>query len=160
MGVTGATCRVRQQGFGTRRAGGFTLLEVLLAFVVFALSFAVVLEIMSGSMRNTVRARDFTEASLVAQSLMDQVGLGIPLEAGVQVEGEEGNYRWRVDIYAFEGLPEDSRSLELSALTQVELLEVECLVTWGQFPRERTSQFNTVRAVLPDTGSQRSAGGS
>ena len=29
------------------RAGGFTLIEVLLAFVVFALSFTVVLEILS-----------------------------------------------------------------------------------------------------------------
>lgn len=133
-----------------RRAGGFTLLEVLLAFVVFALSFAVVLEILSGSMRNTVRARDYTETALVAQSVMDQVGLGIPLESGVRVEGEEGNYRWEVGIFPFEGLPDDPRSLELSALTQIELLEVECLVTWGEPPRERTSLFTTVRAVLPD----------
>lgn len=128
--------------------GGFTLLEVLLAFVVFALSFAVVLEILSGSMRNTVRAREYTEAALVAQSIMDQVGLGIPLEAGGQFEGEEGDYRWQVGIFQFPGLPENPRTLELSELTGVELLEVECLVSWGQFPRERSSRFNTVRAVL------------
>ena len=54
-----------------RRSGGFTLLELLLAFMVFALSFATVLEILSGSMRNTVRARHFTEAALTAQSIMD-----------------------------------------------------------------------------------------
>ena len=54
---------------------GFTLLELLLAFVVFALSFATVLEILSGSMRNTVRARHYSEAALTAQSIMDQVGL-------------------------------------------------------------------------------------
>jgi type II secretory pathway pseudopilin PulG len=55
-------------GLGQRaKSGGFTLLELLLAFVVFAISFATVLEIMSGSMRNTVRAREYTEAALTAQ---------------------------------------------------------------------------------------------
>lgn len=52
--------------------GGFTLLEVLLAFLVFALSFAVTLEILTGSIRNTARAREYTEATLIAQSLMDR----------------------------------------------------------------------------------------
>jgi general secretion pathway protein I len=137
-------------------AAGFTLLEVLLAFVVFALSFAVVLEILSGSMRNTVRAREYTEAALIAQSVMDQLGLGIPLEAGIEVEGEEGEYRWEVGIYLFAGLPEDPRSLELSDLTRVELLEVECLVSWGQIPRERSTRFSTVRAVLAERGGGRS----
>jgi len=69
-----------------RSNSGFTLLELLLAFVVFALSFATVLEILSGSMRNTVRARHYSEAALTAQSLMDQVGLEIPLEAGSRGE--------------------------------------------------------------------------
>ena len=53
-----------------RQSRGFTLLEVLLAFVVFALSFAVVLEILGGSMRSSLRARDYTEAALIGQSLM------------------------------------------------------------------------------------------
>ena len=65
-----------------RRSGGFTLLDLLLACMVFALSFATVLEILSGSMRNTVRARQFTEAALTAQSGMDQVGVDSPLESG------------------------------------------------------------------------------
>lgn len=144
-----AACRYRSP---RSASGGFTLLEVLLAFVVFALCFAVVLEILSGSMRNTERARAYTEAALIAQSIMDQVGLGIPLEAGVQVQGEESGYRWEVGIHEFAGLPDDPRSMELSQLAQIDLLEVECVVTWGEFPRERSSRFNTVRAVLANRG--------
>lgn len=136
-----------------RDASGFTLLEVLLAFVVFALSFAVVLEILTGSMRNTVRAREYTEAALIAQAVIDQVGLGIPLEVGVQYEGDEGRYRWTVDIFSFAGLPSNPRSLELTELTGVDLLEVECIVSWGEFPRERSARFNTVRARLRQTES-------
>ena len=55
------------RGPGASRSGGFTLLEVLLAFVIFALSFATVLEILSGSLRSTMRARDYSEAALLAQ---------------------------------------------------------------------------------------------
>jgi len=129
---------------------GFTLLEVLLAFVVFALSFAVVLEILSGSMRNTVRAREYTEVALIAQSVMDQVGLDIPLEVGGAASGEVGDYRWELDIYPFVGTAENARSVELGEMTGIELLEVECLIFWGEFPRERSTRFSTVKAVLAD----------
>lgn len=132
--------------------GGFTLLEVLLAFLVFALSFAVTLEILTGAIRNTARAREYTEASLIAQSLMNQVGLDIPLVSGAIYQGEEGNYRWELAIYAFEGAVENSRSIELTDLTAIDLLEVECLVSWGEAgrERERSQKFNTVKAQLKD----------
>ena len=132
--------------------GGFTLLEVLLAFVVFALSFAVVLEILSGSMRNTVRAREYTEVALIAQSVMDQVGFDIPLQAGSQMNGDEGDYRWEVRINAFAGTEQNARSLELGELTEIDLLEVECLIFWGESPRERSARFATVKAVLREGG--------
>ncbi len=139
----------QMQGLGLRQSG-FTLLEVLLAFLVFALSFAVTLEILTGAIRNTARAKQYTEASLIAQSLMDQVGLDIPLDSGAIYEGEEGDYRWEIAIYAFEGAVENSRSIELTDLTGIELLEVECVVSWGEGERERSQIFSTVKAQLED----------
>ena len=135
----------------TRRPRGFTLLEVLLAFVVFALSFAVVLEILSGSIRNTVRAREYTEAALIAQSVMDQVGLEIPLVAGANASGEAGPYRWALEIVPFIGTENEARLLELSEMTGLELLEVLFEIRWGEGSRERLAEFSTVRAVLPET---------
>ena len=129
------------------RSGGFTLLELLLAFMVFALSFATVLEIMSGSMRNTVRAREYTEAALTAQSVMDQLGLDIPLEAGTGMTGESGDYRWEVAMFAYADAGGDPYSVELAELTNIELLQVELLVTWGEPPREQTSRFSTIKAL-------------
>ena len=138
-----------RKAYGRRSNGqaGFTLLEVLLAFVVFGLSFAVTLEILTGAMRNTARAREYTEAALIAQSLMDQVGLDIPLEAG-SFGGEEGNYRWEVAIYPFQDDGSNTRSMELMSLTRIELLEVECQVSWGNAGRERSQLFRTVKARL------------
>ena len=128
-----------------RHAGGFTLIEVLLAFVVFALSFTVVLEILSGSMRNTVRAKEYTEIALIAQSVMDQVGLGIPLEAGASVSGEAGDYRWQLDINPFEDAAGMPRISELGSLTGIDLLEIEFTIFWGTYPRERSGRFSTVK---------------
>ncbi len=132
----------------SRRNGGFTLLEVLLAFVVFALSFTTVLEILSGSMRNTVRAREYTEVALIAQSVMDQLGLEIPVEQGTIVSGDSGDYAWEISIYSYEDNSENAYSVELGELTGIELLQIDLLVTWGEPPREKSNSFSTVRAML------------
>lgn len=130
------------------RSGGFTLLELLLAFMVFALSFATVLEILSGSMRNTVRARQYTEAALTAQSIMDQVGLEIPLEAGVSLAGESGDYRWQIELFEYVDSGENPHSVEIAELTGIELIQVDLEVGWGQPPRDQTSYFSTVKALM------------
>ena len=130
------------------RSRGFTLLELLLAFLVFALGFASVLEILSGSMRNTVRARHYTEAALTAQSLMDQVGLEMPLVEGFSANGESGEYEWEIDIYNYANSGENMHSVELAELTSIELLQVDLLISWGKPPREQSWRFSTVRSVL------------
>ena len=133
---------------GLRANKGFTLLEVLLAFVVFALSFATVLEILSGSMRNTVRAREFTEAALTAQSVMDQLGLDYPVEQGAAYSGESGDYQWEVNIYLYEDVAENAHSVQLGELTGIELLQIDLLISWGEPPRDKSNSFSTVRAML------------
>ena len=142
MRIRGAPLR------STQRSSGFTLLEVLLAFVVFALSFTTVLEILSGSMRNTMRAKEYTEIALIAQSVIDQLGLEIPLEQGMNASGESGVYTWEIYIELYQAGPENAHSVELGELTGIELLEVDLVVSWGEPPREKTYNFSTVRAML------------
>lgn len=136
------------------RNGGFTLLELLLAFVVFTLSFATVLEILSGSMRNTVRARHYSEAALTAQSLMDQVGQEIPLQVGFSSRGEAGEYDWEIDILDYASSGENPFTVSLAELTGVVLLQVDLVVSWGEPPREQERYFSTVKAVLADWAQQ------
>ncbi|NND44093.1 MAG: type II secretion system protein [Xanthomonadales bacterium] len=129
---------------------GFTLLEVLLAFVVFALSFAVVLEILSGSIRATTRARSYTEAALFAQSLMDMVGTDIPLVEGSVGGDAPGGYRWQIDISSYQPQDADDRSLEIAEVTGTVLYWVDLDLAWGETPRERHARFTTVRSQLAD----------
>lgn len=131
-------------------ASGFTLLEVLLAFVIFAISFAVVLQILSGSIRNTMRSKQYTEVALIAQSVMDTVGLDIPIEAGSEASGESGDYRWHLQIYDYEPSGQsdaDVDTLLIAELTGTELLQVELLISWGDPADERFRRFSTVKAV-------------
>jgi len=145
--------RFRSNGFrGYGSSRGFTLLELLLAFVVFALSFATVLEILSGSMRNTVRARHYSEAALTAQSVMDQVGVNIPLQSGTTVQGEAGDYVWSIEINEFQATDENVQSVQLAELTGIVLLQVNLFISWGEPPREQNRRFSTVRSVLSTSG--------
>ncbi len=129
---------------------GFTLLEVLLAFVIFALSFAVVLEILGGSMRSSIRAREYTEAALLGQSLMDLVGTDIPIAEGGRAGEAPGGYSWQLNIAPYQAQFEDDRSLELAELSGTALFWVDLDVAWGEEPRRREVHFSTVRSILAD----------
>ncbi len=133
---------------GRRSSRGFTLLEVMLAFVVFALSFATVLEIMAGSMRSVRRASDDTEVALFAQSIIDLVGTEIPVEEGEFSGTGMDRYRWRLGIYLYEPGNEDERTLELAEMSGVELYHVDLDIDWTSGQKQRDLHFSTLRSML------------
>jgi general secretion pathway protein I len=133
---------------GRRSSSGFTLLEVMLAFVIFALSFAVVLEIMAGSMRSVRRASDDTQVALLAQSIIDLVGTEIPLEEGGFSGTRMDRYHWQMDIYLFAASDEDFRTQELAELSGVELYKIDLDIDWQAGRRQRDLHFSTIRSIL------------
>jgi len=135
-------------------SGGFTLLEVMLAFVIFALSFATVLEIMAGSMRSVRRASDDTQVALLAQSIMDHVGTEIPIGPGGFSGVEMDRYQWQLDIQLYNGGDVDAYTLELAEMSGVELYQVVLDIDWETGRRERSSHFSTIRSVLANRGGQ------
>lgn len=135
-------------GRSLRRSSGFTLLEVMLAFVVFALSFAAVLEIMAGSMRGVTRAGEDTEAALLAQSIMDQVGTEYPLEEGSYNGTGLDRYEWQLMIYPYGDDGGDLRSLELAELSGTLLYQVDLDLDWVTGRRQHNLRFSTVRSTL------------
>ena len=75
-----------------RRARGYTLIEVIVAFAVLALALTLLLGTLSGASRQLRWADDAGRASLHAQSLIDQLGVGEALVPG-QRQGEFENGR-------------------------------------------------------------------
>jgi len=133
-------------------SGGFTLLEVMLAFVIFALSFAVVLEIVAGSMRSVARANDDTEVALLAQTLMDRVGTEIPVEEGAYSGTSMDRYNWNMGItlYDAEDAPERGgmTTTELADLSGIELYRVDLDIDWDTGQRDRTLHFSTIQSIM------------
>ena len=130
---------------------GFTLLEVLVAFVVFALVFATTLQILSGSLRNVKRSAEYTQAALWAQSRLDAVGIDPPLESG-QYQGEfDHDYSWELEIVPYEF--NDDSELVLDEFP-IDLFYVELRVNWGQEPRRLQAVFKTLRTAVPQRDSR------
>ena len=140
--------KLRSYNRGPRTSGGFTLLEVMLAFVVFALSFATVLEIMAGSMRSVRRASDDTEVALFAQSIMETVGTEIPIEEGEFSGTGMDRYDWYLGIYLYAAPEEDMHSMELAEMSGIELYKVDLDINWNNGRRQRDLHFTTIRSIL------------
>lgn len=133
---------------GRRGSGGFTLLEVMLAFVIFALSFATVLEIMAGSMRSVRRASDDTEVALLAQSVMDLVGTEIPIEEGQYSGTGMDRYQWQLGVYLYESGGDDVSTQQLAEMSGIELYRVDLDIDWETGRNQRNLHFSTIRSIL------------
>ena len=68
------------------------------AFLVFAISMGILMQILATSMRNTRQSSDYTMAALWAQSKLDTVGVGSPIEAGRSSGRFDDVYGWELDI--------------------------------------------------------------
>jgi len=124
----------------------------MLAFVIFALSFATVLEVMAGSMRSVSRASDDTEVALLAQSLMDLVGNEIPVEEGEYSDTAMDRYKWQMNISLYEAGGESEEvgmsTQELADMSGIELYRVDLYLDWETGRRQRDLHFSTIRSVL------------
>lgn len=145
--------KVLQPGSSRQSSQGFTLLEVMLAFVIFALSFATVLEIVAGSMRSVRRASDDTEVALFAQSITDLVGNEIPIEEGQYSGTGMDRYEWQLDLTLYAASDDDVseeavNTVELAELSGIELYRVDLYIDWESGTRQRDLHFSTIRSVL------------
>ncbi len=128
-----------------RRADGFTLLEVLVAFTVLALVAVPALQVVGANLRTIEVGAQYAQASSIARSVLDEVrvvralGPSDPASFGV-VTGEGVEYEWRVSYepYADDMLGADERgrpALEIAAVT----------VSWGS----RELRLETLLLVPP-----------
>lgn len=122
---------------------GFTMIEILAAFSVFVLAFATALQILSGSIHNTRRSSEYTQAALWAQSIMETVGMERPVEDGVESDRFNDEYSYTLNIIPFELEGDDAL---LREAVPIDLYRVELVVYWGTRERPREARFVTLRA--------------
>lgn len=84
-----------------RRGGisrGFSLIEALVALAIAAAVITGFYTALSTGMQLRAKATNQAEAVLLAASVMDSVGIDIPLRIGTQAQGEEEAGRWSLVI--------------------------------------------------------------
>ena len=151
------------------RQRGFTLIELVAAFVIFALGFGVLLQILGGCLHTTAQAADYTRASLWAQSLLDTQGIGETLQEGAASGSFDDKYSWQLRVAKIQppetvqtGAPAaGNRNAPAAVATPVgnniDLFQLELVVSWGSYYMTHNARFVTLRAITPDNGQVRGA---
>ncbi len=80
---------------------GFTLVEVLVAFVILSVFLGVLYQTFSSGLRGSDNAQRYTTAVLYAESLLAEIGNVQPLEEGESEGGFSNGFRWKTSIRAF-----------------------------------------------------------
>jgi general secretion pathway protein I len=123
---------------------GFSLLEILIAFSILALSLGILLKIFSAGVNTASVSEEYTTAVQIAESLMAQTGVETPLQQGEMSGVENERYQWLVSISPFTPTIENFDPATLPIL----LFKVNVTVTWsdGQ-ASDRQIELTTLRLV-------------
>lgn len=133
----------------SRRAPqGFMLIEVIVAFALLALALTFLLGSLSSAARQIRIADQSGRAALHAQSLLSQVGVGEPLQAGRrQGSLEDGRYRWTLDVSPYVDPSRPPATVIDPAAPR--LLELRLELRWGDGASQQL-QWQTLRLAPAD----------
>ncbi len=116
---------------------GFSLLEVLVAFAILAISMGILFQSYSTGVRGVTLSREYAKATELAQSQLAQVGSAIPLQDGTLSGEWADQYQWTVAI---------RRASELQRPDPVyALYSVDIRVGWREGERQRSVDLSTLK---------------
>jgi general secretion pathway protein I len=135
------------------RQRGFSLLEILVAFTILALSLGLLMQIFSGSLRNTDITRDQAQAAVLARSLLAGMGQETTLAATDATGTFTEKFRWRVEVLPFVEAPRQGENEAVRTQKSLDLWQINVQVAWDGDTNEsaRTVTLSTLR-VQPASG--------
>jgi len=117
---------------------GFTLIEVLVAFVILAFSLGALFSLFSGSLHSVRQGEEYAKATALARARLARVDAdGITGQGDEAGETEDG-YRWQIE---FAPLPELA---ERPGGGNFEPVAVTVSISWGAL-ENRSLSLSTVR---------------
>ncbi len=135
-----------------RSMAGFTLIEVLTAMMILAISMVMIMQLFSGGLKAEKLSGDYNRAIMHARATMEEALLRETLEEGI-VGGEfDDGFRWKTEVAPHQPADEepDEDEEENPRPIPVELLEVTVEVGWTSGERERTFRIQTLAVVESD----------
>jgi general secretion pathway protein I len=136
-------------GRGTGGYGnGFTLIEILVAISLLAISLVVILQLFSGGLKSAQVSDEYTRGIFHAREVMEEVLLLDAVEEGV-TEGEfEDGFRWKAEMVRLEQWEEEAARLPFDTFT----IAVE--VSWGEEGHEKHLRMDTLKVFEKVAGAQ------
>ena len=129
------------------RQGGYTLIEIIVAFGILALGLTMLLGTLSGATRQVRQAGDAGRAGLHAQSFLAELG-ELPQAGSRAGELEEGRYRWQLDVEPWRDPAPRSGPVRIDP-NAGRLMRLQLQVEWGEGgPAERV-RVSSLRLVAP-----------
>ena len=118
------------------RRAGFTLVEIIVALAILALSLSAILPAISDALWRTSEAEAQAEAASLARSLLAEAGSAVPLSNG-SATGQFGNgFRWRLQVTPYGGAAQDAA---------VRAYKVMAEVSWDDARSEHSVALTTLR---------------
>jgi general secretion pathway protein I len=106
---------------------GFSLLEILVAFSIMAISMGMLLSIFSSGLRNAAVSEEYTSAVQIAEAMIARPGIETPLRPGQSSGVENDKYRWELTVAPFILTDETIDTRPIPA----QLFMVTAIVSWG-----------------------------
>jgi len=125
---------------------GFSLLEVLVAFSILAVTLGVLLNIFGGGLRLAGVSDDTARAASFAQSRLAQVGVAEELTEGETRGDFDERFRWIVRVQPYEVMDEEIDTENLP----VQLYLVNVRVEWNDRGRPRSLALTTLRLAAKE----------
>jgi general secretion pathway protein I len=132
------------------RQVGFSLLEVLVAFVILALVGTTIFRLFGASLNNAGAADEYSRVAAFAESRLTMLALDLPLrETSDQGTSDDGRYAWtsKVESYVPPGASDDQA--RLAQLLPMRLWRLSVVVSWpGEMGNSRSFAISTVRMAM------------
>ncbi|HEX5304869.1 MAG TPA: prepilin-type N-terminal cleavage/methylation domain-containing protein [Dyella sp.] len=126
-----------------RRAGGFSLIEVIAALLLLAITFTALMKVAGGAIGLTQHAAQRSEAAMWARSLLDSAFVTEPIRAGTSRGEFDQQYRWQLQVTPWSpaGKPVPNAPLQL--------YQLDLQVSWSGAGHDQVAHFSTLRLALP-----------
>lgn len=119
---------------------GFTLIEVLVAFLVLTLAVSVLFRILSGGLRNIERSQQYARAATLAESLLAETGISEPLDGETEGRSADGQFHWLRQVEPY--LPWETA---LRPSPYVRGFRVQITVQWDSGQNRQQLMLQTIR---------------
>jgi general secretion pathway protein I len=123
---------------------GFSLLEILVAFVLLALAMAVLMQIFSSSLNGATVADRYAKATMIAESKLAAAGVEDALKEGSSSGTYDDIFSWVVDVKPFSEPSTDTSGANLDQILFVKLFEVTTTVSFVTNDRRTDKNLRAV----------------